>query len=79
MAAELNSGGEPFPTKKEEKRVPAEAEPWLKPKNGSVFPAKRKSVKTMMFQFIADAFMKMVRPKNASNSNKCNSVCPHSQ
>ena len=46
---------------------------WHKPKNGSVFPAKRRSVKKMIWdlvvEFIADKAFKMV-------SNRNNSVHP---
>ncbi|KAJ7965475.1 hypothetical protein O6P43_015109 [Quillaja saponaria] len=86
MAAELNSGGDQVvqPKKEEvmepkpvEKIVTAETEPWFKPKKGSVFPAKKKSVKTMMVQTIADSYLKMVQPQNALKSKKGSSVYPH--
>ncbi|RDX77908.1 hypothetical protein CR513_41888, partial [Mucuna pruriens] len=35
-----------------------ETEPWHKPKNGSVFPAKRRSVKRMMYEQVTKAMNK---------------------
>ncbi|KAJ7965479.1 hypothetical protein O6P43_015113 [Quillaja saponaria] len=67
---------EPLP-KPTGKMVTVETEPRFKPKKGSVFPAKRKSVKTMMAQTIADSCLKMIQPHNASNSKTGNSVYPH--
>lgn len=51
--------------KTKERMVSEQTEPWHKPKDGSVFPAKRRSVKQMMWD-------RVVEPK----ANKKNSVHP---
>lgn len=57
--------------KKTEEIVKGKTEPWHKPKNGSVFPAKRCSVKQMMWNRVVES---VTPPPKLSQCNKSNSV-----
>ncbi|KAK9265340.1 hypothetical protein L1049_027255 [Liquidambar formosana] len=48
MVVELQPAGEEV--------VEAKTEPWFKPKIGSVFPARRRLVKRMIFDYIVQSF-----------------------
>ena len=57
-----------------EKMVSEQTEPWHKPKNGSVFPPKRRSVKKMMWErAVADN-----KGNKNNKSNQNNAVHPSS-
>ena len=52
MEKELKNGGE---------MGPAENQPHFRPKKGSIFPAKRRSVKRMMFDYIVSSLASIPR------------------
>ncbi|PNX73484.1 hypothetical protein L195_g029386 [Trifolium pratense] len=54
-----------------------ETEPWHKPKNGSVFPAKKSSVKKKIWNLIVDpksSSSNTVSPPPLPQSSKSNSI-----
>ncbi|TKY74213.1 hypothetical protein E2542_SST02973 [Spatholobus suberectus] len=55
-----------------------QTEPWHKPKNGSIFPAKRRSVKQMMWDCVVGpkAAVGFKMGSSPSKSKKNNSVHP---
>ncbi|GMP46734.1 hypothetical protein CsSME_00014781 [Camellia sinensis var. sinensis] len=63
-----------------EEVVEAKTEPLFKPKNGSVIPAKRRLVKTMMFDCIAQSmaslFCSCRRHRRRHHSHNNNGSCP---
>ncbi|KAL7246135.1 hypothetical protein ACSBR2_001300 [Camellia fascicularis] len=63
-----------------EEVVEAKTEPLFKPKKGSVIPAKRKLVKTMMFDCIAQStaslFCSCRRRRRGHHSHNNNDSCP---
>ncbi|KAF3976390.1 hypothetical protein CMV_000411 [Castanea mollissima] len=74
-----------------EKETLVKTEPWFKPKIGSVFPAKKRLVKRMMFDYIlhslanifcspgsdtgTPSFSESSQSKNNNNHNGCFKIC----
>ncbi|KAE8100512.1 hypothetical protein FH972_018407 [Carpinus fangiana] len=61
--AKLNPDEEPAGSK---------TQPWFKPKHGSVIPAKRRSVKRMMFDWLVQSISGRPAVSGASQSNSAN-------
>ncbi|KAL7246132.1 hypothetical protein ACSBR2_001297 [Camellia fascicularis] len=64
-----------------EEVVEAKTEPFFKPKKGSVIPAKRRLVKTMMFDYIAQSMASLFcscrhRCRRGHHSHNNNGSCP---